>query len=542
MKRSSVIGVGAVIALALVVWLWRSLDASRERSLGDDDGVAPSSAASVHATEHSANSEREYAGDVDSSQLISRDQRAPAAAAPHVTDKILVRGTIRDAEDPANSILGATVTLVRDAQRRVARTDFTGSYAIDGLASGSWVATVEANGFSPWSSELTLESSRADNELDVALTKPGVLTILIQTPDGGDLFKALHDDLPDARITILATHEPPDDALLANPDASCRISGEIEDANWLHRTYATNSVRLFQFNDAPPLYLSACFGDHVLQTQRVPENATKVVFGISPEELTRARHDVTLRVLDAQTGAPLAQAKVTLARTSRNSSYREAEIDRDGVATIRAPWPGRSTLSISVPEYEQFSQSIVVSADGPTSLGTFALSRALSATVELVDEHDRPFELGYDELRVDRLDGGKPSGLVTRRRSPDSATQRIRLVELGAHKYVVRLRNARLVARPTLLDMTEDGEHELTIRCVKPVHTRLRVELATADEVDIVDENQLPVIESALSDVGFMDLASPPGKYTATLIKAGQVVRTTSFEVATHDSEIQLVR
>jgi hypothetical protein len=541
-KRTSLVALGTMIAIALAAGAWWLLDASRDDARrGDELAIAPNGSA-TRPHESSERDDARRAIDLGALTAASSDDRTPvASSAPAAPAKIRLRGTVRDMEDSTIAVRGAKVTVASAWKEIEARTDYNGVFVVDGLGPGAWRVSVESSGFRPWTTECNLDAEPPAQSIEVQLKRQGVLAIALQTPDGADLFAALHDEMPKLQITILATHEPPDDALLVNRDAACRVSGEIRDTNAAHRSELNAPVRLFQTNEPPPLYVSACFGDHIVQTQFVPKDAELVTLVISPDALREASHGMTLRVVDAESGAPLAGASIDVRCPPPFFSDESTMTDTNGIASLSRRIPGRATISIQALGYETYEKLVSLRNDTDTDLGTYRLTRGVSVEVTVTDEHDRPVELGMYELRVDRLDQGSPSKVPLWSFHIDSL-RRVKLSSLGRHKYVVRVCNSRLCASPTLLDLTEDGAREITIHCTRPVHTRLRVDLATADEVDIVDENRLPVVESALSDVGFMDLASPPGAYTATLVKAGRVVRTTRFEVVTHDSEIDLLR
>jgi hypothetical protein len=109
----------------------------------------------------------------------------------------------------------------------------------------------------------------------------------------------------------------------------------------------------------------------VIATQRVEAGQTEVQFTLDPATLAPKFATVSVRVLDADTQAPLAGARVSL--STRNGMNSGQPTGDDGRAVVEKVPPGVMRLSVLAKDHEQCSREIAIEPGAQLALGDIAL-------------------------------------------------------------------------------------------------------------------------------------------------------------------------
>jgi hypothetical protein len=547
MKRTSAILALLLVAIVASISLWQALDVSPPsptatvRETGDGPVPAADVKPSKAALEADA-SERSVEAKPAPSQL----GREAITAAPE-PDDITVHGTLRDSVVNSRFIAGAKVKLVGKTQRLALETDLDGQFELHGFRPGAWNITIEANGYRKWSKDWTFPVEPAFQEFLVGLDRLNVVWVALRTPDGAGFFDAARDvfdllrkdPLAQGRlgIVLVATGVAPGERLVFGRDDLRRTPlGEIALDAGPSGGMLVRADRFFEFPKPLPMFLSACCGEVVLDTQFVQAGQESVTMSISVDQLRRQLHTVKVRVLEADGDAPVAGALVSLAPELVTSRGGRA-VDATGLAQFENQLPGPRNLSVQAPEHEWLQLAVRVEAAGDTDLGAIRLARSTSIEGQCVFEGSPPVNV---MMFVSELDSeprvAATSGIQMHGESPGSFVFK----ELGRHKYSIRVNDAHWSAKPVVVDTTNGSVSGVKVQCVPAVNVVLEVDPEMVDEILVTDPDRVPVARAFVPADGRVALSLFAGAFSATLRKLGQGVATTRLQAGGGDQVIDL--
>jgi hypothetical protein len=547
MKRTAVILALLLVAIAASLSLWRELDAPTNapepiaRSVIDgpvqaDGGPPQKTALESDAAEHAA----------ESKLTLARAERAPISSSAE-PDGITVHGTLRDSVNRRRFIAGASIKLSSPSKKLEFKSDLDGQFELHDFRPGRWSIAIEADGYRPWARDWTFPADPAFQEFLVGLDRLNVVWVAMRTPEGGDFFEAAKDvfDIlkkdPLAQssvgIVLVATSTAPGELLVPGQDGLRRTpEGDVSLDVGPSGGTLVKGDRYFEFPKPLPMFLSACCGDVVLDTQFVQDGQGTVTLSISDDPLRRQLHIVKLRVLEADGEAPVPGALVSIAPDLIVARGGRA-VDAAGRVQFENQLPGARSLSIQAPEHEWLQLSVRVATVGDTDLGAIRLARSTMIQGQCVFEGAAPMDVALSVFQLDREPRvSATSAMQFHGETPGSFTFK----ELGRHRYSIRVIHPHWSAKPVVVDTTNGSVTGVKIDCVPAASVVLNVDPERVDEIFVTDSDQLPVTEVAVPIEGRVSFNLFPGSFTASLRKAGQTIATTRFQAGGGDQVIDL--
>ncbi|MDO8348931.1 MAG: carboxypeptidase-like regulatory domain-containing protein [Planctomycetota bacterium] len=310
--------------------------------------------------------------------------RIEAAAKWNPDDPIgvLLTGTVRwrDGRPVAEPSVSASL----QREQRSASGGKDGGYALVGLSPGEWNVTFRADGTTD-SKQTLVVTDDAVQHRDFILDESHPVRVLIVTADGQDGTHAVRLALPGIDLHVVGqTARFPE--RFAPSDADAVIVG---DAKWDSVMNPRDGFAgTLQFASAPPAHAALLLRHLVLDQQVVQLGQTEVKFVIDAEALKKLGGSVTLRVVDADTGAPLTSASVALSTT--NASRVGMRVDAEGRLTIESLTPGLLHCKILAADHEQMNASVSIESGQRTDLGEVRLGAKLPLVGRIVDADGKP--------------------------------------------------------------------------------------------------------------------------------------------------------
>lgn len=331
-------------------------------------------------------------------ERIDGAQRVPAArpgdAPPAQRDEVAARW---NADDPVGVLLCGTVHfadgsaveqpsvyLEREAKGvSVGVTD--GAYAVCGLVPGTWQATVRATGAVDCRSTIELSDAAAQTH-DFVLEPSFPVRVHLVTADGKDATAALRD----AKLYALDLHVVgqrerfPD--RMAPTDYGVLFVG---DARWDgERNPKDGFAGTLHFAKAPPAYAALLLRNVVLAQQQVQPRQTEITFTVDVDAVRAQTGSATVRVLDAETGAPIPEARVGL--DSSNRGGRGRATDGDGRLTIENLPPGLLQMQVTAKDHETAAKVVTIEPGRVLDLGEIRLGPVLPLVGRVLDADGKP--------------------------------------------------------------------------------------------------------------------------------------------------------
>ena len=498
--------------------------------------------------------------EADSAAAPVREREPPLAAAhasepaiepgsAHSIDSVAVYGTISDAFTSARRIEGAHVKFVRGSDVVIAQTDSQGRYSIDNLSPGTWVVSIDAAGYRRWSGEHALTDNLRLQQFDASLERMNVVWAQFKTPEGEDLAIASRKQglaWASFSIALVATHDAPSrrlaHAAMVRPPGPTQMM-ERRDGQTIR--ISSGFDRRYEFTEPLPMFLSACLADVVLDTRYVEEDGGDVTFVIALDQLRENMHDVRVRVLDADSGEPITSAQASLLYPSTTSMKMDA-VDASGLVVFGHRPAGQWKLTINAADYELVHDVVTVASDGDTEL-VYRLARGISIEGTIVGGTGGPISFSFELVPMNGLDASERSSRFAWGGSPEH----FEIKPVGRAPHVVRRAwgmetregLSRLFSfKPFVADTRDGSKRGVVIQAVLATKVWLRVDSEAADEVRVVDADQLPVAEETLGPNGKLELRIVPGAYTAKLMKDGVLVDSIAFRVGTDAQTVDLRR
>ncbi len=289
---------------------------------------------------------------------------------------------------------------------RTAAAENAGSLHFEDLAAQRYVANVDAPGFTHRAQELELYGRSVPEEglvEDVVLWPEAWIPIVVQTRDGQPLH-ALADALgiEPRRLFVdaFSAHAYPESFDEGEEAPGAPAPAEFHKPPVYQQWQLCESVVGALFLREPaPMWVRLELHGQPVGMQHLEPGQTELVFRISPAEHEASLARLRLRVLDAQTQAPVAGARATL--RADTSAHRRA--DQEGVPTrddgtlefVRVV-PGRYELTVQRGE-AQYQERLELAPGDRRDLGDVRLGLGARLGVRVVDEHGDPL-LAYIEV------------------------------------------------------------------------------------------------------------------------------------------------
>ena len=378
---------------------------------------------------------------------------------------VVVYGVVRSEEGAP--IDAAYVGLWRDAERAgLGQSAEGGSYAIAGMAPGTYEVRCTVTGYAPWMEEFTVQGESGFARLDLVLQPSLEIRIRFETPEGMSLRQALTGEqfaIPPHFLAI-ATAE----AILADlPPMPYRFE-RYGLGNYLDRWDPRVQDELTDHwdgmlfvNRPPPFAVHAMHRHRVLASRSVGAVVEEIVFVVDPGKVLRGLASLRVQVLDGVSGRPIEGARLWYGTSQSGSSVRS---DEDGVARVEHLPSGSIELSVHAEGRGRHQETVVLAPGEARDLGEVALYPAATVTGRVIDAQGRPVTGAI--LRARNLDS-ESAQFPDRPRSHTrvDGNGRFSMGGLAPGRTLLwaQSRESGLRSRPVMLVVEAGSEHEVEI-------------------------------------------------------------------------------
>jgi carboxypeptidase family protein len=482
------------------------------------------------------------------------------AEAPTSRPETLVFGSLLGASgEPIRGAWSAGVSLVdRRGRRRHADAKQEGAYALHALPFGTYSITASAEGYRPEEARLDLRPEQPVVRKDFTLREAVVLKVKVVTPDGRSLDEALQErqplGAPPLTIVPVATREPPGDRFFEVTGSLNNPFGVGSFWNYGPRVQKLppGYLGVLILTGDLPVHVSLVLYHVVLETKRIEPGTDEVVFVVSPEALEANLASIRLKVVEAESGGPIAGARVAL----QGSNFIDGGVrtDETGAARMEGRQPGRFELEVHAEGRAVLRRNILAEPGRATDLGTIPLEREVVVQGRFLDAEGKGVAVQFALADVDPAGGtGNPESHAFQRSDGEG---RFTVKGLGRREYLLRTRNhdavddqdldgTTWVSGSVLVDARGGPILGLEVRLKRAALLVLRAGEGNVGRrgFRVLDERGLPVVAGRLYGSAPRPLKLPPGGYRVALTDAqGTEIAARSLTLGPEGAEIDLVR
>ncbi len=360
-----------------------------------DDPPLPSPALAAHA-ELSLPPSRPPRQDVpmavlsDSTSGRASGARKEQGGGASAAASAVLYGTVKDVRGGAPR--AATVTFENAGREHTVRVTPSGAWATAGLAPGVWAVRVAAEDSEPLQDELEVSGSdplRRDFVLGAAWGLDVRITLPDGTPLGLELGGEESDVLLGDRTERQVARFPVPIATATRPESRLpELAGRAEDGyglslGWEPRGTARGRLLL---GGPPPWFVSLALGRELVATRWVESDGDEVVFALDPDAITSGQVTSSLRLVDADTGRPLATGSLRVV-----DAWGTDRIQRsDGRPASFAPGPAHVLA-----EALGYATRDLVLELGPEVVHTIELTKTARLAGSVVGPDGRPLATAF---------------------------------------------------------------------------------------------------------------------------------------------------
>lgn len=472
------------------------------------------------------------------------------AAAPTVPDAvpgdpigIVVSGTIRGPDGAP--VPDASLSLSREGEYHSADSAGPGAYAVAGLSPGVWQVFCRAENFARFEGECTLDA-RAFQTFDVELAANWVVDVKILGADGASswdtLRKVTHFGMP----YVVAADAPLTGDLPATDNSRVLWFGIGEWRGIGDFGTEPKSPKLAEggfcgellLRHPPPAHAALLLRNTLLQTRPIAAGQHELTFSLTADELRARLGTVRLRLVDADSNAPLPKLHVNLGTAQGGGSG--GLTGADGRAELTAVLPGLGCLEIYAPEHEMVFRHVQVPSGGVLELGDVALSSSVTLRGNVLGSDGKPgngASVQWTELDSRTF----PQPLADRRSASADDQGKFQIENCGRHRYVVHARLGRTAMGFATVDATHGAPPPVTITLAATTKVVLKNRAAAHEgySVAVLANDRSPV---AVALRPGLPLSLPPGDYTLEIhdLCTGRLVRTAPLHVGSEPLTVEV--
>ena len=382
-----------------------------------------------------------------------------------------------------------------------------------GLAPGAWHVSVQARGFYPLRGDLTLLPQASETRHDLVLEPARVLRIRFVDAEGRTVIDAdtrSHPLIPG--LGVVATLAPPGTHV---PGVDGRMPDRSEAGQYLcPQTYTRveglppDCAGLLALTHPPTVYVSAVLRGLVLETRLDTGVGEEMVFVLDEEALQANLSGLTLRLVDARTGAAL-QGTATL--SFRDGGGRSASTDDEGTLRFEEQMPGLRRLEVSARDHVRLVRVLRLEPGRTLDLGVIALATARSLEGWLVDEDGDALSQRFSFVSGDQV--VSPLDLEHAGGAQVHGDGHFELWNLGAGEPLLLLRHEDYALNPLVLETDAEGRTRAIARRGTPVLLRHGREPQPELRFAIADAAGSPLWTRRVYDEAPIRLRLVPGRY-----------------------------
>jgi hypothetical protein len=421
-----------------------------------------------------------------------------------------------------------------------------GCFAVAGLRAGRVERQLTGrNGLMPTSDWDVVADAPRIQRRDFRVEHGAVIEIILVDTATGDAIQGVPDDLRARRLvprfSVIATKDPPPASVpVIDPDWNFAASHEASRFLWLD----PNDVSKRGFLDVIgefPLHVSLVSSGRVLHTELLAAPTKELRLPLDWSEVRALLASVRFKLVDAQTGQPLAASMIEIMDTNAgilSAAGGALPFDFDG-GYLRTRVPaGERKLCVAVAGYESIDHALLLPPGETADLGTLALGRVRHGHGRVVDEAGRPVKATVQRVDAVRARAKFPlHGLQYLGTTEDGHFD----FDVGSGAIELRVADPEFAATAVELDPARVpiDDVEIVLSSGTPVTIRLLPSDVARETIVVEDSDGRTVVSKTLR-FGPLRTRLRRGAYVAAAILHGERIAETDFEVADVPLEVEL--
>jgi len=276
-------------------------------------------------------------------------------------------------------------------------------------------------------------------------------------------------------------------------------------------------VSLFE---APPVSCSLVIGSRVLQTMVLDGQESSINFSVDPSELQATRADIALRVVDADTGLPLAARRgLWLGMLGGSATAVDAELDEDGRVEIKDAPAGSVNLFLRFGDYEHQVQRFDLHAGERNDIGELRVHAGACIAGHVVTETGEAVPARVWSSSREGRD--HPLGQATE--TPDGADW-FAICGLPRTNVLIGIDDPHWALNPVEVDLLKGSAQNQSIVARKGSSVRLvgPYSASGAARMRVLDARNLCIWVGENFEQELHELQLLPGHYTIEVLREGR--------------------
>ncbi len=486
-----------------------------DRTQPGHEGGAPSAVANVRPI---ANAPERTSG-------VHTAPRRPSATIKWNKDDpvgVLLTGSVRWRD--GGPVLEPMVRVRRGGLGPSASTS-AGCYAVAEVSPGTWTVTVRALG-AVWVEETIEITDTAEQRRDFVLDRAYPVRVFCTAPDGKDLAKALAEEGVDfANFYAIGQRDPFPDRFAPTRFGNVRA----DDAGW-------DEAGVLFLASPPPAHAALMLQHVVIQQQRIEAGQKEVRFVVDPADWKAKLGTVTLRVVDADSRAPLADAFVSL-----DPRFGRAEpCDAEGRVTLTNARPGFLVLGVYAEGHEYGLSTLRIEPGRTLDLGDVALGGVVELSGRVEDQNGEPPEaatISWTELKWRMM----PTAFGTYRTARVEADGTFRL-NVGAGKIALQARTREDDVAFVVIDYPPTSPVVLRLVRAAKLHVVRNADPTRTFTITFFDSQRQPVESHTIgSDEPQWTVTMPPATFAYEVNdEADRLVQSGSVTLGARPTTVEI--
>ena len=535
MNRSLlVLVVAQALVIVLLAYLWlgvektgRPPDRRSETQRGAEERMPVSGAR--ESVEQAAHSKRDAGG-----------ARGTTDGSVATTEYVVIHGRI-SSSDGSELKPPVWLNLTKpDGSTQYTQVKTDGHYAIAGLAPGEY--TLVASGRAYGEASTTLDLKAGTVRRDFELTAAMAIHIKVVTPEGKPLMAQVRGRQASLITGIIgvATREPIERLPLTELRAHSRFGvGEYQEGFGMRqRKLPAGVVGILMVKSPPPFYVSAVFMHFVIAHEKVTERTGEITFVLKPEDLERLLATVKVRIVDAETGEPVA-GRVSI--SDRQSGGMGAQVDKDGYAVQKSVPPGLKEFQVWAPKFEMVHKYIRIPEAGEHDLGTIRLQKAGEIQGEVLDSEGNAAAVQLIVRNLDRMDFPQPLSVGMSFRSDTEG--KFKVAGVGRGRYLVRATLKGHALGSVIVDTSGGSVDNVRIKLQKGTQVTLEPADGGRQQFFVtIRRDGVPFYTRTVRGPWPLKCVLAPGRYEIEIAVDGVAQRTMPLDVGTEPVKRTIAR
>lgn len=434
-----------------------------------------------------------------------------------------------------------SVSLVTASDARRYSPIRSGQYEFENLDPGDVTLGFSVFGYQAPLHHVTLRADQPVRREDIVLEPYWMLTVRILTPEGEDLQRVLHQQEIAYLfgLTVLVTVEPLGEQL--KPTYILERSGEGVSRSMGIAPQGSPIDGRLEIHADPPVYVSILMRDQVLATQRIEERVGEITFTIDLAQIRKRLSGLVVRVEDAETGRPAADAWVSL--VTAQSTEQALHPDAEGWIRYKDRLPGLYKVQVTMKGRAMVLREVELQPGLVADLGTIRIAQGVAIRGRFIDVEGQPQMVGACLTPLSDLFDSSPSAAWMMYVVKVDAEGRFSITYAAAGRYLLKACDglafrtkapgSKLEWVPMVIDTREGPVDNLLIVAERTVEVALRRGAADLQETSfrILAANGMECDEGGFVGATTARVHLVPGAYTLKMLRKREPVREIPFVV-----------